>query len=137
MLATTFWETFFLILIFLPLALVWGFTVFDIFRRDDIGGLTKALWLAGVIIFPFIGTLVYLVVRPAGVTKEERAMIAAVKQDVAQREAGDTASELKTLADLHDRGKLTDAEFAAEKARLLGTVASGESPQTPGPPSTA
>ena len=64
-------------------------------------------------------------------------MIAAVKQDVAQREAGDTASELKTLADLHDRGKLTDAEFAAEKARLLGPVASGESPQTPGPPSPA
>ena len=134
MLATTFWETFFLILIFLPLALIWGFTVFDIFRRDDIGGLHKALWLAGVIIFPFIGTLVYLVVRPAGVTEEERALIAAVKQDVAQREASGTASELNTLADLHDRGKLTDAEFAAEKARLLGPVdVPGESPQTPGP----
>ena len=131
MLATTFWETFFLILIFLPLALVWAFTVFDIFRRDDIGGLSKALWLAGVIIFPFIGTLVYLVVRPAGATKEERALIAAVKEDVAQREASDTASELKTLADLHDRGKLTDAEFAAEKARLLGPVDPGGSPQTP------
>jgi Short C-terminal domain len=30
-------------------------------------------------------------------------------------------SELSVLADLHDRGKLTDEEFAAEKARLLGT----------------
>ena len=72
MLATTFWETFFLILIFLPLALVWGFTVFDIFRRDDIGGLTKALWLAGVIIFPFIGTLVYR--RPPRGCDERRAV---------------------------------------------------------------
>jgi hypothetical protein len=29
-------------------------------------------------------------------------------------------AELRALADLHDRGKLTDSEFAAEKARLLG-----------------
>ena len=122
MLATTFWETCFLLLIFLPLVLVWAFTIFDIFRRDDIGGVHKALWLAAVIIFPFIGTLVYLVVRPSGVTKEERALIAAVKDDVARQESSETASQLQTLADLHDRGKLTDAEFEAEKAKLLGAT---------------
>jgi hypothetical protein len=32
----------------------------------------------------------------------------------------DQASQLKVLADLHDRGKLTDDEFSAEKARLTG-----------------
>jgi Short C-terminal domain len=36
----------------------------------------------------------------------------------------DEVSELGTLAELHDRGKLTDGEFAAEKARLLGAEAS-------------
>jgi type VI protein secretion system component VasK len=122
MVATTFWETFFLLLIFLPLLLVWAFALVDIFRRDDIHGVMKALWVAAVILVPFLGTLVYLMIRPPGVTPEERAMVEHVHQ---QREemsaASDTTTQLQMLADLHDRGKLTDSEFAAEKARLLGT----------------
>jgi hypothetical protein len=113
--ATTFWETFFLFLIFLPLLLVWTFALFDIFRRDDLRGALKALWVAVVILLPFVGTIVYLIVRPAGATPEERELLAA---------AGG-AAELQVLADLHDRGKLTDAEFSAEKARLLGTGSAG------------
>jgi hypothetical protein len=65
-----------------------------------------------VILVPFLGTLVYLVSRPSGPTAQER------------RGAPDIVSngvaELAKLAELHDRGKLTDSEFAAEKARLLG-----------------
>ena len=34
-----------------------------------------------------------------------------------------TAEQLKVLADLHDRGKLSDSEFASEKARILGSAA--------------
>jgi hypothetical protein len=34
-------------------------------------------------------------------------------------EASDPIARLQKLADLHDRGALTDAEFAAEKAKLL------------------
>ena len=69
MVATTFWETFFLFLVFLPLAMMWGFALIDIFRRDDLGGLSKALWVTCVIIVPFFGTLIYLIARPAGVTR--------------------------------------------------------------------
>ena len=35
--------------------------------------------------------------------------------------APDPIAQLKELAALHDQGALTDAEFAAQKARLLGT----------------
>jgi Phospholipase_D-nuclease N-terminal/Short C-terminal domain len=116
MVATTFWETFFLLLIYLPLILVWAFALLDIFRRDDIGGGSKALWVAVVILVPFFGTLMYLIARPKGVTPEERAMM-----ELAQPSAPveGTAAQLQALADLHDRGKLTDSEFAAEKSRLL------------------
>jgi hypothetical protein len=124
MVATTFWESFFLFMLFLPLAMVWGFALVDIFRRDDIGGFSKALWLMCVIFLPFLGTLIYLIVRPAGATLDERVMIDDASRDYMARSAPNGVSELKTLADLHDRGKLTDSEFAAEKARLLGTEAS-------------
>ena len=120
MLATSFWETFFLILIFLPLALVWAGALLDIFRRDDMGGVSKALWVATVIFVPFFGTLVYLIARPAGATAPERAMIDEASRDLVRYAPDDRATQLKVLAELHDRGKLTDGEFAAEKARVLG-----------------
>jgi hypothetical protein len=48
-----------------------------------------------------------------------------------------TAEELKTLADLHDRGKLSDSEFASEKARLLLSAGSDPAAATaPAPAST-
>jgi hypothetical protein len=120
----TFWESFFLFLIFLPLAMVWGFALVDIFRRDDINGFSKALWVACVILVPFLGTLIYLVIRPAGATREERELLGGSGRGLASRYSPSTGtSELLALADLHDRGKLTDAEFTAEKARLLGTRA--------------
>ncbi|HWL34534.1 MAG TPA: SHOCT domain-containing protein [Gaiellaceae bacterium] len=120
-LATSFWETFFLILIFLPLALVWAGALLDIFRRDDMGGFSKALWVATVILVPFFGTLIYLVARPVGATPEERDMLDEASRRFDTKAApGDSAAQLKTLSELHDRGKLTDQEFASEKARVLG-----------------
>ena len=117
---STFWNAFFLLLIWIPLVMVWSFALIDIFRRDDIGGFSKALWLLCVIALPFLGTFIYMIGRPAGATPDERfAMEAASREFVAQYAPDDSASQLKTLADLHDRGKLTDGEFAAEKARLL------------------
>lgn len=120
--AATFWETFFLFLIFLPLALIWGFALLDIFRRDDMAGLSKVLWILVIFLVPFFGTLIYLITRPPGATKEERVAIDEANRDFVTHYAPDArASELKVLADLHDRGKLTDEEFAAEKARLRGS----------------
>jgi hypothetical protein len=116
--ASTFWDTFFLLLIWIPLLMVWAFALLDIFRRDDIHGLSKALWVACVIVLPFLGTFVYLIARPAGATKEERVVLDMQHREAARHTA---AQQLQTLADLHDRGKLTDEEFAAEKARVLGS----------------
>jgi len=134
-LATSFWETFFLILIFLPLALVWAGALLDIFRRDDMGGISKALWVATVILVPFLGTLVYLIARPAGATPQERAMIDQASRELVTRYApDDNATQLRVLAELHDRGKLTDQEFAAEKARVLG--AEQKAAEAPAAPAT-
>src|SRR5262245_4077821 len=49
-----FWEAFFLLLIWIPLVLIWIFALVDIFRRDDIGGGAKALWVIVVILLPFV-----------------------------------------------------------------------------------
>jgi hypothetical protein len=100
----------------------------DIFRSKDLSGGAKALWTIFIIILPFLGVLVYLIVR--GNSMQERAL-----QDAANREnefrgyvqsvagasgGGGAADEIAKLADLRDKGVISDAEFQAAKAKALG-----------------
>lgn len=127
--ATTFWETFFLLLIFVPLTLIWAFALLDIFRRDDMGGGSKALWVATVFLVPFLGTLVYLIARPEGGTPAERQLMdEAARLDFATTTPAERTEQLKTLAGLHERGVISDDEYAAEKARLEAAPETGASP---------
>ncbi|HEY8474183.1 MAG TPA: SHOCT domain-containing protein [Natronosporangium sp.] len=115
-----FWDIFWLLVIFIPLLFVWGFAVVDIFRRDDLNGWLKALWLVVVILAPFFGTLIYLIFRPSGATPEERRAIDTASREFVEKYSPDSrAQQLQVVADLHDRGKLTDQEYQAEKARIL------------------
>jgi hypothetical protein len=101
------------------------FVVFsDIFRSHDISGWTKALWVLGVIIFPYIGVLVYLIAR--GSKMQERAATQAQNQRQAfdayvrqEAEKGSSVDQLAKLADLKSKGVLTDTEFETEKAKIL------------------
>ncbi len=98
----------------------------DIFRSHDMGGFAKAIWVLFVIILPFLGVLVYLIAR--GGSMHERAEKQAQQQQkafddyvkqAAGSSAGNSADELAKLADLKAKGVLTDAEFEAQKAKIL------------------
>lgn len=115
----TFWNSFFLLLIYVPLLLLWGAAILDVFRRDDLSGPRKVFWVVVVIVLPLLGTLLYLLSRPAGATAYERAAIDDANREFVSRYAPtDHAQQLQVLSSLHDRGKLTDAEFALEKQRI-------------------
>jgi len=96
----------------------------DIFRSRDMGGGAKALWVLFVIILPFLGILVYLIAR--GGKMHERAEQAAQAQHEAfdsyvKQTAGGSSNvdQLAKLADLKQSGAISDAEFEAQKAKLL------------------
>jgi Short C-terminal domain/Phospholipase_D-nuclease N-terminal len=97
--------------------------IIDIFRSHDLSGWAKALWVLFIVIIPLIGVLVYLIAR--GGSMHERAQRQAAQQDQAFRsyihDAASTSSadQLAKLADLRDRGVITDAEFEREKAKVL------------------
>lgn len=97
----------------------------DIFRSRDLSGWGKALWTIFVIVLPYLGVLVYLIVR--GRKMHEHAQQAAVAQDAAMRQyvqsvsgKGGGAEEIGRLAELRDRGVISDAEFERGKAKALG-----------------
>jgi len=96
----------------------------DIFRSHDMGGFAKALWVIGIIFFPLLGVLIYLIAR--GGSMHERSVRQAEAQkaqfDEYVRETASTASpadQLATLANLHDQGKLSDEDYEKAKAKIL------------------
>lgn len=122
----------FLTMLYFFLFIIWIWLLImvfvDIFRSRDIGGLAKALWVIFVIILPFLGVFVYLIAR--GSKMHERAAQEASQQQkafdqyvrqTAGTQGADTASQLSKLADLKAQGVLTDAEFEAQKAKILAS----------------
>jgi hypothetical protein len=61
----TFWDVMLFFFIWIPLVMVWFFSMFDVFARRDLSGWGKALWLLAIVIFPWIGVLVYMIFRPS------------------------------------------------------------------------
>ena len=95
----------------------------DVFRSSDLGGVSKGIWVLFIIVIPWLGVLSYLIIRGHGM--QERNMQAVSDASDRQRAyiqnvAGtSTADELHKLAELKDKGVITDAEFETQKARLL------------------
>ena len=98
----------------------------DIFRSHDMGGWGKALWSIFIILVPFLGVLIYLIARGSGMAQRDLAEAQAhdqafrsYVQQAAGSGGGGTADELTKLAELKDRGVISDAEFAQQKAKIL------------------
>jgi hypothetical protein len=96
--------------------------VFDIFRSHDLSNWGKAGWMLFIIVLPFVGVLGYLIVR-GHTMHEHQAADAQARHDVfrqyLQGAASGPASDLTKLADLKERGVLTDDEFQRAKAKVL------------------
>ena len=102
------------------------FRVFADIFRSDMGGLAKGVWSIFVIVLPFLGVLIYLIAHGDGMRNRDIAVAqqneAAFQSYVRQAAGSDSvASELSQLSDLRASGALTDAEFDAQKAKLLAT----------------
>ena len=110
---------------FLLVAWIWAViaVISDVFRSSDLSSVSKAIWVLFIIMIPWLGVLSYIFTRGKGM--EERNAQALSDAQEAQRAyiqgvAGlSTADELSKLAELKDKGVITDTEFEAEKAKLL------------------
>jgi hypothetical protein len=122
----------FLTILYFFLFIIWIWLLImvfiDIFRSRDLSGGAKALWVIFVIILPLIGVLVYLIAR--GGKMHERAATEAAQQQqqfdayvrqTAGTPGSSTADQLSQLADLKAQGVLSDAEFEAQKAKILAS----------------
>ena len=93
--------------------------VFDIFRSRDLSNVSKALWLLFIFVLPLLGVLGYLLVRGHTMHEHQAQDQAQSRPSVSSRAAAGPADDLHKLADLRDRGVLTDEEFDRAKAKVL------------------
>ena len=96
----------------------------DIFRRTDMGGFVKALWVIVIILAPYLGVLVYLIVNHRGLAERNTKDVQQAQQafDERVREAagsGGPAAEIEKARGLLQSGAINEAEFERLKARAL------------------
>jgi hypothetical protein len=94
----------------------------DIFRRDDIGGGSKALWVIFVVILPWLGVLVYLIAQHDGMRQRSIQQAQAQKQEFdsyVREAAGGSADQIAKAKELLDSGAINQEEFNALKAKAL------------------
>ena len=115
-----------MLVFFLWVAWVWLlFAVWtDLFRRSDLSGGGKALWLIFTILLPFLGVFVYLIVEHDGMTTRniERASAQRAELDDYVRQtagAGGAAAEIEKASKLLESGAISQAEYEALKQKAL------------------
>ena len=91
----------------------------DLFRRHDISGWVKAIWVIAWIVMPYIGVLAYLIFQGRGMA-ERNVQQAHNARDELRRVIGfSAADEIEKLDRLKKAGTINDDEFARLRARLV------------------
>ncbi len=95
----------------------------DLFRDDEVSGLAKAVWVLFLVFIPFLTGLIYLIVRGGGMRERALAAQAEAQQQmdsyIRETAGTSTADEVAKLADLKEKGAISDEEFERMKAKLL------------------
>jgi len=109
------------ITIFFFIVLLWLlFIVFsDLFRRHDISGWGKALWVIGLILFPYLGVFIYLITQSRGMAERGVQQAQRARDELRQVVGFSAADEIKKLNELKKSGAISDAEFARLRAKLV------------------
>ena len=119
----TFWDGVYTLLwfFFLVMFLMIFISLFsDIFRRNDLSGAAKAGWVLLLVILPFLGCLIYMIVRPK-VTAQDVQMMAQAEAANRAVASVSTADELTKLQQLKDSGAITEAQYQDLKAKTLAS----------------
>src|SRR6516164_5474505 len=109
------------ITVFFFVVLLWLlFIIFsDLFRRHDISGLGKALWVIVLLLFPYVGVFIYLITQSRGMTERSSQQAQQTRQELRRVVGFSAADEIKKLDDLKKSRSITEAEFKRLRAKVV------------------
>jgi hypothetical protein len=91
----------------------------DLFRRHDISGWGKALWVIGLLLFSYLGVLAYLITQGRGMAERNAQQAQQAREDLRRVVGYSVADEITKLDQLKKSGSLSDAEFQRLRAKLV------------------
>jgi hypothetical protein len=91
----------------------------DLFRRHDISGWGKAVWVIALLVFPYFGVFIYLITQSAGMAERNLQHAQRARDELRQVVGFSAADEIKKLDELKKSGAISDAEFARLRAKLV------------------
>ena len=91
----------------------------DLFRRHDISGWGKAIWVIVLILIPYIGIFAYLISQGRGMAERNMQQAQQAREELRHVVGFSTADEIEKLDRLKKAGSISDAEFTRLRTRLL------------------
>jgi hypothetical protein len=91
----------------------------DLFRRHDISGWGKALWVIGLVVFSYLGILAYLITQGRGMAERNAQQAQQAREELRRVVGYSVADEISKLDQLKKAGSISDAEFQRLRAKLV------------------
>jgi hypothetical protein len=91
----------------------------DLFRRHDISGWGKAIWVIALIVFPYIAIFAYMITQSTGMAERSVQQAKQAREELRQVVGFSVADEIEKLDRLKKSGAITDQEFARLRGKLV------------------
>jgi hypothetical protein len=107
--------------IFIFILWFWLFitTASDLFRRHDISGFGKVLWVILLIVLPYIGIFAYIFTQGGGMAERNRVQAKQARDELRQIVGFSAADELAKIDRLQSENAISREEYARLRARIL------------------
>jgi hypothetical protein len=91
----------------------------DLFRRHDISGWGKALWVIALVLFSYLGILAYLITQGRGMAERNAQQAQQAREELRRVVGYSVADEITKLDKLKKSGSITNDEFKRLRAKLV------------------
>jgi len=91
----------------------------DLFRRSDMSGLAKIVWVILLIVLPYLGIFAYLLTQGRGMAERNEQRTRQAREELRQAVGYSIADEIEKLERLKKAGTISEQEYARLRARVL------------------
>jgi hypothetical protein len=91
----------------------------DLFRRHDISGWGKAIWVIALILFPYLGVFIYLISQSRGMAERNMQRAQQARDELRHVVGFSAADEIEKLERLKNAGTISNEEYTRMRARVM------------------
>jgi ABC-type multidrug transport system fused ATPase/permease subunit len=91
----------------------------DLFRRHDVSGFGKAIWVIALVVFPYLAVLIYLISQSRGMAERNAQRAQQAREDLRHAVGFSVADEIEKLERLKNTGTISSEEYGRLRARII------------------